>query len=332
LEDLKVLLPELEEEEEAEWREASIVALGAEEVVTYPLGANIIEARGTRGRGRGEGGRGRGRGGVPVSSDATSTAATIASEETPAGWGDSPSFDDTAIMEPDLNGINGTNHYEETPSAAAWGGSVAIPVEESLATTVNGTAPQRPSISSTPSRQSRIVDPTSKFSWASIVKPPAPPPIEKPAPQPQSAPQYQEPPVSQGRSRPSTRGQDFIEESAQTIHDPFATAEPSKPKVQLPQPVLPYIPSMISQQKEHLPGTEPLTSRNLDLLEDQQSPVPEPSSASITAHRASPAPKSEGPPGLSARFARNSRDTPVILPGIASQSLGGMQLQFGYVL
>jgi hypothetical protein len=77
------------------------------------------------------------------------------------------------------------------------------------------------------------------------------------------------------------------------------------------------------------PPAEPLTSHNLDLLEDQQSPVLEPPAPSVTAHRVSPAPKSEGPPGLGPRFSRPTRENPVIMPSMASQSIGGMQIQFG---
>lgn len=226
------------------------------------------------------------------------------------------------------NGINGTETQDVPPPAqpSAWNTEAKPTVAEIQPTPVNGTAAKRPPPpTSTPSRQSRIVEPNAKFSWASIVKPAAPPPAPKPAPVPQPTQQQVAP---QANSRPSTRGQDVTEEPAQTIHDPFAAAEPSKPKVQLPQPALPYVPALPAQPKEQLPPAEPLTSRNLDLLEDQQSPVPEPT-ASVTAHRSSPAPKSDGPPGLSARFARNSRDTPVVMPGVAAQSVGGMQLQFG---
>ena len=339
-----VLRPEPEDVDEAELNAAVIAAVVVEEVMILVLlvsETNLLEGRGGRGRGRGEP-RGRGRGGAAgVASDAISTAATIASDESPNAWGpDVASVDDTTLGDPeaqDFKSINGTKTHEETPAASTsvWG---APPVEEALPTpptNANGTLPQRPTISSNPSRQSRIVDPTAKFSWASIVKPAAPPPAPKPAPPPQSAPQpppaptQQVPPAPPTNSRPSTRGQEFSEEPAQTIHDPFATAEPSKPKVQLPQPALPYIPSMIQQPKESLPPTEPLTSRNLDLLEDQQTPVSEPPTPSVTAHRASPAPKNDGPPGLTSRFSRPTRENPVIMPTMASQSLGGMPLQFG---
>lgn len=200
---------------------------------------------------------------------------------------------------------------------------------------VSSAPPQKSTPSAAASRQSRIVDPKAKHSWASIVKPVAPPPAAKPAPvsqpppQPPQKPAQQPDPQASSGSRPSTRGHDMSEEPAQTIHDPFTAAEPAKPKVQLPQPALPYIPALPSQPKEQLQHSEPLTSRNLDLLEDQQSPVPQPPTPSVAAHRASPAPKNEGPPGLNTRFARNSRDTPVIMPGLASQPIGAMQLQFG---
>jgi hypothetical protein len=295
-----------------------------------------LEGRGTRGRGRGET-RGRGRGTLPASSDATSNAATIGSEETPATWGDIPSMEDVTLADTEttsINGINGTTTYDETPVAAIWTSPTADDYQSTTMT--NGAAAQKPPLSSTPTpRQSRIVDPTAKFSWASIVKPAAPPPAPKAALPPKSTvpPLPQEPPVPQTTSRPSTRGQDVAEEPAQTIHDPFSTAEPSKPKVQLPQPALPYIPSIVSQPKEQIPiPAEPLTSRNLDLLEDQQSPVPNPPTPGVGAPRASPASKSEGPPGLSTRFTRASRDNPVVMPGMPSQPLSGIQLQFGYNL
>ena len=205
----------------------------------------------------------------------------------------------------------------------------------------------------------RRVDPTAKMSWASIVKPAPPPPAPKPAPPPTvpksaaapppTAPAVQpEPPAASApqtttaSSRPSTRGQDVVEEPAQTIHDPFvASGEPSsKPKVQLPtQPVLPYIPSLISQQpaaaKEPATGVpsalEPQTPRNLHLLEDQQSPVPEPPTTSVTAHRAGTK-TTEAPPGLGSgsRIARSTRENPVIMPTMASQSLSGLPVQFGF--
>jgi hypothetical protein len=313
-------------------------ALAVEEVISgFASGTNSAEGRGSRGRGRGEA-RGRGRGAAPVATDATSTAATIASDETPSTWPDATSADETTVADTeskDINGVNGTQSPEEPApiKLPAWGAKIETPVVDVQPSPVNGAAAPKPTPSTAASRQSRIVDPTAKFSWASIVKPAAPPPAAKPAPVPQvsSRPPQVQPaqPVPQASSRPSTRGQDVSEEPAQTIHDPFSTAEPSKPKVQLPQPALPYIPSVLSQPKDQLAASEPLTSRNLDLLEDQQSPVPEPPTPSVAAHRASPAPKSEGPPGLNTRFARNSRDTPVIMPGIASQPIGAMQLQFG---
>ena len=306
-------------------------------ISTFTVETNSAEGRGSRGRGRGEV-RGRGRGAAPVSNDAVSTAATIASDETPSTWPDVTSTDETAVADTEskeINGVNGTQIHDEPAPAKlpAWGPKTDTPVAEAQPSPVNGAATQKPAPSASASRQSRIVDPTAKFSWASIVKPAAPPPAAKPAPVPQPPVQPPQerpsPPVQQASSRPSTRGQDVTEEPAQTIHDPFSAAEPAKPKVQLPQPALPYIPSAVSQPKEQLPPSEPLTSRNLDLLEDQRSPVPEPPTTSVAAHRASPAPKSEGPPGLNTRFARNSRDTPVIMPGIAAQPIGAMQLQFG---
>lgn len=264
-------------------------------------------------------------------------------------WGDIPAVDEPIIdTEPkDVNGVNGTKSYEEPQQVSAWGIPAKPPskpqVEEQPAP-VNGTAAVAPrpppvSVSSTPTARSssRTIDP--KSSWASIVKPAAPPPAPKPVPPPPQqkpvAPPPQEIPTTlqKSPSRPSTRGQDIIEEPAQTIHDPFTTAEPAKPKVQLPQPALPYIPSMIStqlqQQPKELSPAEPLTSRNLDLLEDQQTAVPEPPTPSVTAHRSSPTPKGDGPPGLSGRFPRPTRENPVVMPGMPSQALGGMSLQFG---
>jgi hypothetical protein len=267
-------------------------------------------------------------------------------------WGDISTADDTVadIDSKDVNGVNGTKSYEEPQPTSAWGAPIkpsSKPQVEEQPSPVNGTAASAPRpppapISSTPTARSssRTIDP--KSSWASIVKPAAPPPAPKPAPPPPQqkpiAPPPQEIPAvpQQTSSRPSTRGQDIIEEPAQTIHDPFTTTEPAKPKVQLPQPALPYIPSLISSQQQQpqkesaLPPAEPLTSRNLDLLEDQQSPGPEPPTASVSAHRASPAPKGDGPPGLSGRFPRPTRENPVVMPGMPSQSLGGMSLQFGY--
>jgi hypothetical protein len=233
----------------------------------------------------------------------------------------------------DINGTNVTESQDVAPPAqtSVWDTETKPTVAETQPAPVNGTAAKRPPLpSSTPSRHSRVIPPNAKISWAGIVKPAAPPPAPKSAPVsvPQPTQQPQEQHVAQANSRPSTRGQDVTEESAQTIHDPFAAAEPSKPKVQLPQPALPYVPALPTQPKEPLHPIEPLTSRNLDLLEDQQSPIPEPTQ-SVTAHRSSPAPKGDGPPGLSARFARNSRDTPVVMPGVAAQAIGGMQLQFG---
>ena len=283
-------------------------------------------------------------------SDATSTAATIASDETPVVWPDTTAADDATITDKetkDVNGINGSLPHEEPPAAltSVWGQTTANkqpppPIEEAPPANVNGIPPQKPAISSAPSsRQFRIVDPSAKLSWASIVKPAAPPPAPKPASPPKSAPpqvppQQQAPPLPQAISRPSTRDQDFTEEPAQTSHDPFSTSqEPSKPKVQLPQPVLPYIPSMVPKEQPPpavpAPPAEPLTSRSLDLLEDQQSPIPEPPAPSVAAHRVSPAPKSEGPPGLGPRFPRPTRENPVIMPSMASQSISGMQIQFG---
>ncbi len=243
----------------------------------------------------------------------------------------------TEIESKDVNGVNGTQAHEEPAPAKlpAWGVETKAPPVDSQPGPVNGAPAQKSTPLLAASRQSRIVDPKAKHSWASIVKPAAPPPAVKPAPvsQPPMQPLQEKPtqaaPQASSSSRPSTRGHDVSEEPAQTIHDPFTAAEPAKPKVQLPQPALPYIPALPSQPKEQLPPSEPLTSRNLDLLEDQQSPVPKPPTPSVAAHRASPVPKNEGPPGLNTRFARNSRDTPVIMPGIASQPIGAMQLQFG---
>jgi hypothetical protein len=318
-----------------------------------------------------------------VTSDFSFPSTTITSEETPVAWGESTFVDEIVEFDQGTNGFKGdlddqtgiatvteivtTTADTTTTGTASWGATVE---ETTPVTTLNGTPPvsYKVPISTTPTpRQSRIVDPSSKFSWASIVKPPAPSPAPKqpvqhqpspqsqqqqpqqhqqPTPQPLAPPiTPQEPvPIVQASSRPSTRDQDIIEELAQTIHDPFAAAEPSKPKVQLPQPqqqqpplqpALPYIPAIASQPKESQlpPLADPLTSRNLDLLDNQQPPAAAPvepsASTSVQTHRASPAPKVEGPPpGLSGRFPRN-RDTPVILPGIASQALSGMQLQFG---
>ena len=345
---LKVPFLEVGDVDEVDQNVVLIVVVVVEEVCALYLQRLIVDGRG-RGRGRGGETRGRGRGAAAgVLSDATSTAATIASDETPVVWSDMTSADDTTIPDPEpkvINGINGTKREEShTAPTSVWGQTTTStkppPVEEAPPTNVNGIPPQRPTVSSTPSsRQSRIVDPTAKLSWANIVKPVAPPPAPKPAPPPKSAPappppQQQAPPPLQANSRPSTRGQDLAEEPAQTIHDPFSTSqEPSKPKVQLPQPVLPYIPSMVPKEQPPpaapAPPAEPLTSRNLDLLEDQQSPIPEPPIPSVTPHRVSPAPKSEGPPGLGSRFSRPTRENPVIMPSMASQSIGGMQIQFG---
>lgn len=319
-------------------------------LIQFNSSSDSVESRGGRARGRGEARSGRGRGGATVTSDATSNAATIGSDETPSAWPEGTSVDDTVVQDTevqDVNGINGTKAHEETaPAPSVWGviETKAAPTTETPTPAING-SPVKKAPPPSASRQSRIVDPTAKFSWASIVKPVAPPPTAKPAPQTKPAPLSQqisqEPPApgaQQPSSRPSTRGQDITEEPAQTIHDPFTSAaEPAKPKVQLPQqPALPYIPSVLTQPTKQetsvsaqLPPSEPLTSRNLDLLEDQQpSQAPQPPTPSMAAHRASPAPKTEGPPGLTSRFARNSRDTPVIMPGIAP-SVGGMQLQFG---
>jgi hypothetical protein len=330
-----------------------------------------VEGRGTRGRGRGGEVRGRGRGGAstisPLGTDATSTTATIASDETPNVWGEPTAVDEPFPAESeDINGINGTKAYEDSPPqpSSVWGLLPPTAAATKPAKPHVEEVPQRAAVNGTPpittpaAPPTRRVDPAAKMSWASIVKP-APPPAPKPAPpvqtpktipappplaqvQPESPAQAPQPIAS---SRPSTRGHDIVEEPAQTIHDPFTTAEPaSKPKVQLPsQPVLPYIPSLISQQPAAAPAKEPLaspstqaplTGPNLHLLEDQQSPVPEPPTASVTAHRASPATgtKTEGPPGLGAasRFARPTRENPVIMPTLASQSLTGLPVQFGY--
>lgn len=298
---------------------------------------DLVEGRGTRGRGRGEA-RGRGRSSAPAVSDAASTGATIASDETPVAWPDAASIDDARVSETepkDVNGVNGAKVHNEAHSAStpAWKPSTTPSIEESKPQLkpINGIiAPSKPPISSAPtSRQSRIVDPSSTFSWASIVKPAVPPPAPKPAPPAKIAPPPPEPPAAQSTPLPSTQDKDVIEEPAQTIHDPFTTSEPSKPKVQLPQPALPYIPSLISPLKEQVPPAEPLRSRSLDLLEDQKSPAQEPPVPSVTAHRTSPAPKGDGPPGLGPRFPRASRDNPVIMPSIAPQPLSGIQVQFG---
>jgi len=255
-----------------------------------------------------------------------------------------------------MNGVNGTKYDETVPaptSSSVWGVVESQPSPapaETSTPAVNGSTVKN--IPAPTSKPSRIVDPA-KFSWASIVKPAAPPPAPKPVIQSKPAPSQPQPPTPQEpiapqqSSRPSTRGQDIIEEPAQTIHDPFTSTapEPAKPKVQLPQPALPYIPSVLTQPPKQqqtevpapaqLPPSEPLTSRNLDLLENQQPSTPQaaqPPTPSVAAHRASPVPKQEGPPGLNARFQRNSRDQPVIMPGIASPTaMGGMQLQFGYI-
>lgn len=303
--------------------------------------ANELDGgRGTRGRGRGEGtGRGRGRGGFSTTIDPPTSSAGFPSDETPVAWGDEePSFDDTAVADTEpknVNGVNGSSHKDESASAqtSVWGKPIAAPVETVQPVAETPILPQKvPPTSSTPTRQSRVIDPTSKMSWASIVKPPPPPPKPvPPPPQPVAAPISAPPPyqASLSSSRPSTKGQDILEEPAQTIHDPFAASEPSKPKVQLP---LPYIPPIIATPKEkQLPASDPLTSRNLDILEDQQTAVPEPPSGSVSAHQGSPGSKTEGPPGLNTRFARTSRDNPVIMPELASQSLSGVQLQFGSI-
>jgi len=277
-----------------------------------------------------------------------------------------------------INGVHGTKAHGESPpqSSSVWGIAAAAPskpnqpqvepVPTQQRAAVNGAPPAKPTFTTTPTTvapmTTRRVDPTAKMSWASIVKPTPPPPAPKPAPPPTApkaaapppvAPVVQpEPPAASAPqttaagSRPSTRGQDVIEEPAQTIHDPFVASgeSSSKPKVQLPtQPVLPYIPSLISQQSPAAkePATsvpsapEPMTPRTLHLLEDQQSPVPEPPTTSVTAHRASAAPgtkTTEPPPGLGSgpRIARPTRENPVIMPTMASQSLSGLPVQFGF--
>src|ERR1700719_2187896 len=88
------------------------------------LHANVLEGRGSRGRGRGEV-RGRGRGAAPNSSDATSTAATIASDETPTAWPETTSSEETTFTEVEseyINGVNGIKH-ESAPVAptSVWG-------------------------------------------------------------------------------------------------------------------------------------------------------------------------------------------------------------------
>jgi len=272
-----------------------------------------------------------------LSTDATSNTATIGSDDAPSGWPDVSNADDTAITEPEpanTNGVNGTKSHEEISTSASW----TAPLEDYQATTINDAPVQQSLSSAPPSRPSRIVDP-SKFSWASIVKPAAPPPalpkppvISKTTPIPSSLPEAI-PTPPQPSSRPSTRGKDVSEEPAQTIHDAFTSTEPSKPKVQLPQPVLPYIPPAVSAPKGKVPvAPEPLISRNLDILEEQQHSLPQTPTASVSTHRTSPAPKSDAPPpGLSPRFPRTSRDNPVIMPGMVSRSIAGIQLQFGYI-
>jgi hypothetical protein len=339
------------DEGEAELNGASIEELVVVEVHSFSRQDLTLESRGRGGgRGRGEA-RGRGRGGASGTSDATSTAATIGSDETPSAWPEFTSTDDTIAADKDshdVNGINGTKYDEppapSTASVLGVGEVKPVPAATSASPAVNGSPAKKAPTTAPTSKGSRIVDPSATFSWASIVKPAAPPPVPKPVAQSKATPQPPEPTVPHQSSRPSTRGQDITEEPAQTIHDPFTSTatEPSKPKVQLPQPALPYIPTILTQQQikqpelavvAQLPPTEPLTSRNLDLLEDQQPPTSQaaqPPTPSVTAHRTSPVPK-EGPPGPSARFARNSRDQPVIMPGVASPTaVGGMQLQFGY--
>jgi hypothetical protein len=270
-------------------------------------------------------GRSRGRGAAPGSVDITSTSATVASDETPFVWPDFTTADETVVEEPKtVDDINGTPH--DDPAPFTWGEETVVPPPS----TVNG-ASKKPPVSApapTPSRQSRIVDPSAKFSWASIVKPATPPP-PPPPPKPQTPlkPVYQPPPPKTA-SRPSTRGHDVIEEPAQTIHDPFLTEIiTNKPKVQLPQPAFPQ-PALPHIPQPKLPHPEPLTSRNLDLLEDQQPTSVVDPTPSVAAHRSSPTPKGDGPPGLP-RFPRNREITPVVMPGHLNQGLGGMQLQFG---
>ena len=156
-----------------------------EVIYLFTLGANVLEGRGSRGRGRGET-RGRGRGAAPGSTDAVSTAATIASDETPMAWPDATSADDTTVADTeskDINGVDGKPHEETTPvQISVWGNETKTPAIEAQPSPVNGTTAKKLPTSSTPtSRQSRIVDPTAKFSWASIVKPVAPPPAPKPS-------------------------------------------------------------------------------------------------------------------------------------------------------
>src|ERR1700737_4544388 len=94
-----------------------------------------IEGRG-RGRGRGEV-RGRGRGAAQPSADIISTAATIASDETPTAWPDT-TVDET-VVDPDpkdsvVNGI-----YNDTP-AFEWS------TEVDVTPATNGTSVKSPSV------------------------------------------------------------------------------------------------------------------------------------------------------------------------------------------